>query len=399
MISALFSILKGGADILSKRDYYEVLGVNKDAEEGEIKKAYRKLARQYHPDVNPGDEKSAEKFKEVTEAYEVLSDANKRANYDRFGHAANDPNFGAGGFGGGGFGGGGFDDLGSIFDMFFGGQRTGGRNRTGPERGADLRYEMEIEFTEAAFGLEKEIEIPRTEDCTLCGGTGAKSGTHPTTCDVCRGTGQVQHIQNTPFGQFVNVRTCSKCNGEGKIIADPCQECKGKGRVRRMRKINIKIPAGVDSGFRLRVAGEGESGLRGGSRGDLYIYLAVKPHKFFQRDGTDIYHETKISFVQAALGDEIEIPTLEEGKKATLKIPEGTQTGTYFRLRGKGIPHVREQQVRGDLHVKVKVVTPTKLSEGQKELLREFAKAGGEKKNKEPDKGFFKKVKDVLGAS
>lgn len=380
---------------MSKRDYYEVLGVGKEATEAEIKKAYRKLARQYHPDVNPGDAGAAERFKEITEAYEVLSDGGKRANYDRFGHAANDPNFGAGGFGG--FGGGGFDDLGSIFDMFFGNQKGGNQRRNGPERGADLRYEMEIEFTDAAFGLEKEIEIPRTENCATCDGTGAKPGSQPITCDVCHGTGQVQQVQNTLFGQFVNVRTCSKCAGEGKIVENPCEDCHGKGRVRKMRKISVKIPAGVDSGFRLRIAGEGEAGLRGGPRGDLYIYLRVMPHQFFQREGTDIFFETQLSFVQAALGDEIEVPTLENGKKATLKIPEGTQSGTYFRLKGRGIPHIREPQVRGDLHIQVKVVTPTKLNDKQKDLLREFAKAGGDKQPREGEKGFFKKVKDALG--
>lgn len=380
---------------MSKRDYYEVLGVGKDATEAEIKKAYRKLARQYHPDVNKDDANAGEKFKEVTEAYEILSDAGKRANYDRYGHAASDPNFGAGGFGGFGD----MGDLGDIFDMFFGGQRPGRKN--GPQKGADLQYEMEISFNEAAFGLEREIEIPRTENCPTCGGSRAKPGTEPVTCSVCQGTGQVRTVQNTPFGQFSSARPCSQCQGTGKTIEHPCPDCRGQGRVRKMRKINVKIPAGVDTGSRLRIVNEGEAGQRGGPPGDLYIYLRVKPHKYFERDGTDIYYQTSISFTQAALGAEIEIPTLEEGKKAALKIPEGTQTGTYFRLRGKGIPHVREPQIRGDLHVKVTVVTPTKLTEKQKEILRQFAEAGGEKHVKEQHKGkgFFDKVKDALGGS
>lgn len=380
---------------MSKRDYYEVLGVNKDATEEEIKKAYRKLARKYHPDVNKDDPQAEEKFKEVTEAYEVLSDQQKRANYDRFGHS--DPNFGSGGFGG--FSGGFEDmgDLGSIFDMFFGGQRP----KNGPQKGADLQLEMEIEFTQAAFGMEKEIEIPRTETCSKCQGSGAKPGTEPVTCSVCHGTGEIKTVQNTLFGQFVNARPCNNCQGRGKVISQPCSECHGQGRVRRMRKVNVKIPAGVDSGSRLRMAGEGEDGLRGGPKGDLYIYLRVKPHKYFYREGTDIFYQTSISFVQAALGDEIEIPTLEEGKTAALKIPEGTQPETSFRLRGKGIPHIREPQIRGDMHVKVKVETPTKLTEKQKDILREFATSGGDKNSKSGSKGkrFFDKMKDALGGS
>lgn len=378
--------------LLSKRDYYEVLGISKNANETEIKKAYRKLARQYHPDVNKDDAQAEAKFKEITEAYEILGDEQKRANYDRFGHNA--PNYGAGGgFGSEGFGD--MGDLGSIFDMFFGGSRPGRKN--GPQKGNDLQYEMEIEFTQAAFGTEKEIEIPRTENCSTCQGSGAKSGTQPITCSVCNGTGEVRTVQNTPFGQFVNARPCSKCQGRGKVVEQPCPDCRGQGRVRKMKKVVVKVPAGVDTGSRLRMVGEGEDGLRGGPKGDLYIYLRVKPHKYFYRDGTEVYYHTSISFVQAALGDEIEIPTLENDKKANLKIPEGTQSETSFRLRGKGIPHIREPQIRGDLHVKVKVVTPTKLTEKQKEILREFAQSGGEKQPaKNKGKGFFEKVKDIL---
>ncbi|EAX47519.1 chaperone protein DnaJ [Thermosinus carboxydivorans Nor1] len=379
---------------MSKRDYYEVLGVPRTATEEEIKKAFRKLARKYHPDVNRDNPKEAEeKFKEINEAYEVLSDPERRAQYDQFGHAAFDPGqgAGAGGFGGfGGFGAGGFSD---IFDMFFG--QTGfGARHAGPEKGADLRYDLEIAFEEAAFGVEKEIQVPRTEECPACHGSGAAPGTHPETCPQCRGTGQQQIVQNTPFGRMVNVKTCTRCRGEGKIVRTPCKECQGRGRVRNKRTIKIKIPAGVDSGSRLRVAYEGEAGIRGGPPGDLYVYIFVKPHKLFTREGSDVICEVPISFVQAALGDEIEVPTLDG--KVSLKIPEGTQSGTTFRLKDKGIPHLRGHG-RGDQHVRIKVVTPKNLTERQRELLKEFARVSGENINPE-QKSFFKKVKDFLGS-
>ncbi|MCL5057081.1 MAG: molecular chaperone DnaJ [Actinobacteria bacterium] len=372
---------------MSKRDYYEVLGVSREASADDIKKAYRKLARQYHPDANPDNKKySEEKFKEIAEAYEVLSDPEKRAGYDRFGHAgANGQGFG--GFGG--FGGGDFSGLGDIFDMFFGG---GGRSRRGPEKGSDLRVDMEIAFEEAAFGLEKDIKVPRSEGCGTCGGTGAAPGTKAQTCPACNGAGQIQYAQSTPFGRVVQSRTCDRCRGAGKIIEKPCSTCHGAGQVRKTRSIHVKIPAGVDSGTRLRVAGEGESGLRGGPRGDLYVYIYVRPHKFFRRDGNDVVVEVPLSFAQAALGDEVEVDTLD-GKTA-FKIPEGTQTGSVFRLRGKGVPHLGGHG-RGDQHVVVKVVTPTKLTEKQKELILEFAKLG----NENPagvEKGFFGKVKDAF---
>ncbi|BBB92777.1 MAG TPA: molecular chaperone DnaJ [Methylomusa anaerophila] len=375
---------------MSKRDYYEVLGVSKSASEDEVKKAFRKLARKYHPDVNRDNPKEAEeKFKEVNEAYEVLSNPERRAQYDQFGHAAFDGAQGAGGFGG--FGAGGFSD---IFDMFFGQSGFGfGSRQAGPERGADLRYDMEINFEEAAFGLETEIQVPRTEDCSHCQGSGAAPGTHPETCPDCRGAGQVQVTQNTPFGRMVNVRTCERCHGEGKIVKTPCKECNGRGKIRIKRKIKIRIPAGVDSGSRLRVAHEGEAGQRGGPPGDLYVYLFVKPHTLFTREGNDVILEMPINFVQAALGDEIEVPTLDG--KVKLKIPEGTQTATTFRIREKGIPHLRGHG-RGDQHVRVKVVTPRKLTERQKEILREFAKTGGGDSGIE-EKGFFKKFKDAFG--
>lgn len=382
---------------MSKRDYYEVLGVSKSASDDEIKKAYRKLARKYHPDVNRDNPKEAEtKFKEASEAYEVLSNADKKAQYDQYGHAAFDGAQGGAGFGGfgGGFGGAGAGGFGDIFDMFFGGQGFGGRSN-GPEKGSDLRYDMEITFEQAAFGVEKEIEIPRTEDCRACHGTGAAPGTHADTCPDCKGTGQVQFTQNTPFGRMMNVKPCERCHGEGKIVKTPCKECHGQGKVKARRKIKIKIPGGVDNGSRLRVAHEGEAGMRGGPQGDLYVYIFVKPHKLFVREGNDVICEVPISFVQAILGDEIEVPTLEGRVK--FRIEEGTQSGTIFRLRNKGIPHLRGNS-RGDQHVKVKVVTPKNLTEKQRELLKEFARISGEDINPE-QKGFFKKMKDAFGVS
>ncbi|NLI13474.1 MAG: molecular chaperone DnaJ, partial [Peptococcaceae bacterium] len=305
---------------MSKRDYYEVLGVAKGASMDEIKKAYRKLARQYHPDANPDNPNAEARFKELSEAYMVLSDPEKRSNYDRYGHAGVDGQ-GFGGFNGfGDFGG-----LGYIFDMFFGG---GGRRRSGPEKGADIRSDLEITLKEAAFGLEREIKVPRTESCSTCGGSGAAAGTRPSTCSACNGTGQVQFAQNTPFGRVVQSHTCDRCRGTGKIIEKPCPTCRGTGQTRRTRSISVKVPAGVDNGSRLRVSGEGEAGLRGGPRGDLYVYIHVKPDRVFKRDGDDLICEMPISFVQAALGDELEIPTLEGTAK--LKIPEGTQSGTVF---------------------------------------------------------------------
>ena len=374
---------------MSKRDYYEVLGVSKNANEAELKKAYRKLARQYHPDVNPDNPEAEAKFKEVNEAFEVLSNKEKRAQYDQFGHAG----VGNGGFPGGGFEGANFGGFGDLFDMFFGGGFGMGGQPRGPQKGSDLRYDMEISFAEAAFGLDTEIDIPRTEECSVCHGSGAAPGTHPATCPKCHGTGQIQVQQNTAFGRFVNVRPCDRCQGEGKIVDTPCKECQGQGRVRKYRKIKVKIPGGVDSGSRLRISREGEAGTRGGPPGDLYVYIHVKPHEFFERHGQDIICEIPISFVQAALGAELQVPTLDG--KVELKIPEGTQSGTSFRLRGHGIPHLRGSG-RGDQHVRVKVITPKKLTDRQKELLAEFAKAGGEEVGTE-EKGFFKKVKDAFG--
>ena len=373
-----------------KRDYYEVLDVPRTASEDEIKKAFRKLARKYHPDVNRDDPKTAEtKFKEINEAYEALSNQENRAKYDQFGHAAFDGSAGASGFGGGG----GIND---IFDMFFGGGGFGGgARRQGPERGADLRYDMDITLEQAAAGYAQEIEVPRTEDCHACQGTGAAAGTHPETCPQCGGTGQVQVVQNTPFGRMVNVTNCSRCHGEGKIVHSPCAECRGRGKVRKTRRIQVTIPHGADNGLRLRVSQGGEAGTRGGPPGDLYVYISVKRHKTFGRDGDNLVFDLPISFPQAALGDEVEVPTLEGMTK--LEIPAGTQSGTVLTVKDKGIPHLRGHG-KGDLKVRLTVVTPKKLSDKQRQLLLEFSKQGGEN-IKPPSQSFVKKVKDVLGGS
>lgn len=372
-----------------KRDYYDVLGVAKGASAEDVKKAYRKLARQYHPDVNKAADAEA-KFKEVKEAYDVLSDDQRRARYDQFGHE--DPTAGFGG-GGGGFSGD-MSGFGDIFDMFFGGSGGGRRDPNAPQRGNDLQYTMTIEFKEAVFGKETDITIPRTETCDTCHGSGAKPGTKPETCSVCRGSGQQEVAQNTPFGRIVNRRPCTACGGRGKIIRERCGNCSGSGQVKRQRKIHVKIPAGVDEGAQLRVSGEGEAGVRGGPAGDLYIVLRVKSHDFFEREGDDIYCEVPLTFVQAALGDELEVPTLTE--KVKLKIPAGTQTGTYFRLKGKGVPKLRGYG-QGDQHVKVTVVTPTNLSDSQKDLLRDFGAGSGESTHEQSGNIFERMKKAILG--
>jgi molecular chaperone DnaJ len=368
---------------MSKRDYYEVLGVEKGASKDEIKKAYRKLSKKYHPDINK-EADANEKFKEISEAYEVLSDEQKRAQYDRFGHTDPNQGFGGGGDFGGGFGG--FED---IFNTFFGG--GGGRRRdpNAPRAGADLQYTMSVTFEEAVFGKETDIEIPKEEECDTCHGSGAKPGTKPETCKHCQGTGQLNVEQNTPFGRIVNRRVCHHCHGTGKFIKEKCNTCGGNGKVQKRRKIHVKIPAGIDEGQQLRVSGQGEPGVNGGPPGDLYVVFHVRPHEFFERDGDDIYCEMPITFVQSALGDEIEVPTLHG--KVKLKVPAGTQTGTKFRLRGKGVPNVRGYGT-GDQHIRVKVVTPTKLTDKQKELLREFADITGQVPD-EQHESFFDKVK------
>lgn len=378
-----------------KRDYYDVLGVSREASQDEIKKAYRKMSLKYHPDVHPDKEEAEARFKEINEAYEVLSDSQKRATYDRFGHSAFDPSQGPGGFGGGGFdfGMGGFED---IFDMFFGGGDRG-RSR-GPTRGADREMELSIDLEDAVFGAEKEIQIPRMEECDTCEGSGAQPGTEVKRCSTCGGTGQVRSVQSTPFGRFETVRTCGKCSGQGTAIEKPCKQCNGSGQVRRVRKVSLKIPAGVDTGSRLRMQGEGGPGQLGGPPGDLYIYIRVNPHPIFKRQGYELTCEVPISFVDAALGAEITVPTLDGEHKIT--IPEGTQTGTVFKVRGKGVPHLRSRR-RGDQNVVVKVAVPTRLSARQKQLLREFAREESEEQNDndnpKKDKGFFDKFKDALG--
>lgn len=379
---------------MAKKDFYEVLGIAKGASEDEIKKAYRKLARQHHPDLNKEKpEEAAEKMKELNEAYEVLSDTGKRQQYDQFGHAAFDPSQGGGQGGFGGFGGdaGGFGD---IFDMMFGGAGGGRRRRPNePERGDDLRYDLELTFEEAAFGVNKNIQVTRMESCDTCHGSGAAEGTHLETCPVCHGTGQVQQQVNTPFGRMMNVVACQRCNGTGQIITNPCPTCKGKGRVRKTRTLEVKVPAGVDEGARLRMSGEGEGGLRGGPSGDLYVYLHVKDHPLFERDGNDVWCEVPLPMIKATLGAEIEVPTLDG--KVSLKIPEGTQTGKVFRLKDKGIPRLHGRD-RGDQYVRVKVIIPTKLDDKQRELLEEFAAVSGDKVSSE-EKSFLKQMKGALG--
>lgn len=379
---------------MSKRDYYEVLGVDREASPEEIKKAYRKLARQYHPDVNSGDEEASNKFKEVKEAYDVLIDTQRRAQYDRFGHAAEEQGFN-GGFGGfrqsSDFGFGDFED---IFESFFGGGFRSRQSR-GPRRGSDLRYDLEISFEEAVFGTETTIEVPSMQNCDHCGGSGAEPGTSTETCPHCKGTGEVRYSQNTAFGRFINVKTCDQCRGAGTIIPNPCTACHGQKRLRKTKNIKIDIPAGVEQGFRLRVSGEGEAGIQGGPPGDLYVIINVRPHEFFERRGYDVYCQVPISFVKAALGGEITVSTLEG--KAKVKIPPGTQTDTYFRLKNKGIPKLRRGVGRGDQHIKVVVQVPEKLTSREKEILNEFAQERGEDISDGDHKSFFGKFRDAFG--
>ncbi len=378
-----------------KRDYYEVLGVSKGASDDEIKKAYRKLAKQYHPDLNPGDKTAEAKFKEVNEAYEILSDKDKRAKYDQFGHAGVDPNFGAGG-GYGGFGG--FDmgdiDLGDLFGSFFGGGFSGGggRARTGPMKGDTLRASVTISFEEAAFGCEKEINLTRTEPCDACKGTGCEPGTTAEVCPDCRGSGQVRIQRGGGAFTFATTTTCTRCGGTGKIIHQPCKSCGGAGSVRRQRKITVNIPAGIDNGQAVSLRGQGGAGKNGGPSGDLLISVTVRPHPQFRRDGTDVYLDQPVSFLQAALGAELELPTIDGRVKWSL--PAGTQPGTTFRLRGKGIPSVNGRG-RGDQYVTVTVQVPTNLTHEQKEALRAFGQAMGEAPAGQDEglKGFFEKKK------
>jgi molecular chaperone DnaJ len=373
---------------MSKRDYYEVLGIAKNASDDEIKKAYRKLAMKHHPDRNPDDKSAEEKFKEAKEAYEVLSDADKRAAYDQFGHEGVNPQGGPGGFGGFGGGAGGFD-FSDIFEGIFGGAAGGGRGRSNVYRGADLRYNLEISLEEAARGTETKIRIPTLEECDTCHGSGAKPGTQPQTCPTCQGHGQVRMQQ----GFFSIQQTCPRCHGSGKVIAEPCSACHGQGRVKKHKTLSVKIPAGVDEGDRIRLAGEGEAGVNGGPPGDLYVQIHLKAHALFKRDGDDLHCEMPVSFATAALGGEVEIPTLDG--HARLKVAPETQSGQVLRLKGKGIKGVRSHSP-GDLFCHVVVETPVKLSSRQKELLREFDSLSQQNNNPKAQ-SFMDRVKEFFG--
>jgi molecular chaperone DnaJ len=375
---------------VATRDFYEVLGVSRTASDDEIKKAYRKLAKKWHPDVNSGNKEAEEKFKEVNEAYEVLSNPQKRSNYDQFGSADGADASGFGGFGSG-FQGTGFEGFGDIFSSFFSGM-AGARTSRGPVQGNDIRYDLHISFMEAAKGCNKDINLVQDEPCDTCKGTGAKPGTQPETCAACNGTGQVRTTQSTPFGRIQNVTTCSACRGEGKIIKEPCTRCNGRGKVRTTKRRSVRVPAGIDDGQVLRISGEGEAGLRGGPPGDLQIVIHVKQHAFFRRDGYDLHCAIPISFTQAALGCEIDVPTLDSPVKYT--IPEGTQPGTVVRIRGQGVQNLRGTG-RGDLYVTVIVEIPKRLSEKQKEILRKFdgSTTGREYEQK---KSFFEKMKSAF---
>ena len=374
-----------------KRDYYEVLGVSRGASEDEIKKAYKKMARKYHPDLNPGDKTAEEKFKEVNEAYEVLSDADKKARYDQYGHAGVDPNFGAGGFGGGFDGSFDFGDLGDIFGSFFGGGFGGGRrtNPNAPQRGESIRMSIAISFEEAAFGCEKAVTVERYETCDTCHGNGCAPGTSPEVCPDCHGTGTVQVRRQTPMGVFATSSPCPKCGGKGRIIHQPCKDCRGSGMVRKKKTIQASIPAGIDNGQTISIRGQGNAGKTGGPAGDLLITITVRPHELFRREGTSVLCEAPITFTQAVLGAELEIPTIDGKVKYTL--PEGTQSGTTFRLKGKGIPSINGRG-RGDQYVTVYIETPKNLNKEQKEALKKFAETMGES-NYEEQKKFFKKFK------
>jgi molecular chaperone DnaJ len=376
----------------NKRDYYEVLGVSRSATDDEIKKAFRRLAKQYHPDANK--EQGAEaRFIEINEAYEVLSDAQKRSAYDRYGHAGVSNGSGAAGFSGDFAG---FGSINDLFETFFA-SASASQRRSGSQRGADLRYDLTITFEEAVFGCQKDIELPRWENCSTCSGSGAAPGTSTARCSACQGTGEIRRVQQSIFGQFVNVTMCERCRGEGRVITTPCEKCRGQGRVRNNRRVKVNIPAGVDDGINVRVTGEGEVSSRGGTPGNLYVILSVKPHPFFKRNGNDIIYELPISFTQAALGAEVEVPTVDN-KTTMLKVPPGTQSGRTFRLKNMGVPVVHST-ARGDQHVTVKVVTPTNLSPEEKRLFEELErleKERSEQNDKNIFRNLFEKTRDVF---
>lgn len=368
----------------AKPDYYDVLGVARDATPEEVKKAFRQLAMKYHPDRNNSAD-AGERFKAVNEAYEVLSDPDRRAMYDRFGHAGAESPFGARGFEGFSFSG-----FGDIFDAFFGGTTA---RRQGPRRGTDLREAIMLTFEEAAFGCEKEVAVQGVEVCSRCDGTRAEPGTQPERCTNCDGTGELRRVQQSVFGQFVNVSTCDRCHGEGRMVSKPCTSCRGRGFERRQRTLQVKFPAGIDEGAQMRLSGEGDVGLHGGARGNLYLQVAVKPHKLFQRDGDDLVYHAELNVAQAALGDELEVPTL--GEKVPLRIPAGTQSGEVFVLKNHGVQHLRSNG-RGDLLVRAQVVTPKNLTDEQKELLARLAESMGTQLSPD-DKGILNRIKDALG--
>ncbi len=374
---------------MAKRDYYETLGVGRDASEQDLKSAFRRLAKEHHPDANPGDKAAEQKFKDLSEAYEALKDPQKRAAYDRFGHAA----FEGGRGGQHGFGPDFASSMSDIFDDLFGefmGGRRGGRGGSGRERGADLRYNMEITLADAFSGKTAQIRVPTSVACETCAGSGAKAGTKPKPCPTCGGQGKVRASQ----GFFTIERTCPACHGRGEVIEDPCPTCSGAGRVTKERTLSVNIPAGVEDGTRIRLANEGEAGLRGGPTGDLYIFLSIKPHDFFQRDGADIFCKVPISMTTAALGGQIEVPTVE-GEMTRVKIPEGSESGKQFRLKSKGMPVLRSK-LTGDMYIQVDVETPKNLTRKQRELLEEFEKLSH--KGTSPESaGFFARVKDFLG--
>lgn len=379
---------------MSKRDYYETIGVAKGASKDELKKAYRKKAMQYHPDRNPGDKEAEAKFKELNEAYDVLKDEQKKAAYDRYGHAAFENGMGGGGAGAGGFHGfdaGGFSDI--FEDMFGdfmgGGGRSSGGRRSSASRGSDLRYGLEISLEQSFKGTNAKINISTQHVCDACGGSGAAEGSSPITCGTCNGSGKVR----SQSGFFMVERPCPTCGGSGQVIKDPCAKCHGSGRLKKDKKLEVAVPAGVEDGTRIRLSGEGEAGFRGGSAGDLFVFITVKPHKLFKRDGANLYCRVPVSMVTAALGGDIEVPLIDGGR-SKVSIPSGTQSGTQMRLRGKGMSILRSS-ARGDLFIEIAVETPVNLSSKQKKLLKEFAGQGSEKKNSPESQGFFSKVKDL----
>ncbi len=379
-----------------KRDYYEVLGLSKGASEDELKQAFRKLSRKYHPDFNPGDKEAEEKFKEINEAYEVLSDPDKKARYDQFGHAGVDPSYGGGGFDGGFSGGfGDMGDISDIFSSFFGGGfgSSSGRSANAPRRGQDIQTNVNISFMEACFGKKADITINRMEKCPDCGGSGAEAGTSPETCPECHGTGQVKVTQRTPFGMISSQKACSRCGGKGKVINSPCHKCHGNGRVSVSKNITVDIPAGIDDEQTIRVSGQGHSGINGGPAGDLHVTVTVRPDAIFERDGYDVHTEMPITFVQAALGAEVTVPTIDGTVKYT--IPEGTQPGTIFRFKNKGIKKLNRSE-RGNQFVHITIEVPSNLTKKQKDLLKEFDSSLDDSKNYKKRNSFFDKIKQAF---